>query len=110
MEYRYNVCLLVSCTDHFFHVECVNNMIGDKMFIKCPICMKIYGKQTGTQPNGTMKASIMKGTKCAGFNCDSIIISYNFPNGNGYTGTSRNAYLPYNQDGLKNFRIIQGSF
>lgn len=83
---KYTACCLKNCMDHFFHVECLNNMIGSNSFLKCPICSKIYGKQTGTQPKGTMKAYIMKGVKCEGFNCDTICIDYNFPDGNGYSG------------------------
>ena len=86
MGYQYNVCLFEKCADHFFHTDCINNMIGSNNYIKCPICSKIYGKQTGTQPDGTITASILTGTKCSGFTCDTINVSYSFPNGSGYTG------------------------
>ena len=86
MGYQYNACLFEKCADHFFHTECISNMIGSNSYIKCPICSKIYGKQTGTQPDGTITASIMTGTKCSGFTCDTLCVTYNFPNGNGYTG------------------------
>ena len=83
---NYKACLLNGCQDHFFHVECLNNMIGPNNFVKCPNCSKIYGKLTGTQPPGTMKSYILKGTKCEGYNCDTICIEYYFPDGNGFTG------------------------
>lgn len=94
-----HVILLENCSDHYFHSECLEMMIGDKTSIKCPNCNKIYGIMTGDMPPGTMSVKILKGYKCSGFKCDTIEMSYNFPNGTGYTGTSRVGYLPNNQEG-----------
>jgi hypothetical protein len=110
MNYQYKVCMLQNCSDHFFHTECLSNMIGENNFIKCPVCSKIYGKMTGSQPPGTMSVNLMKGTKCSGFNCDTICVNYTFPGGKGFTGTSRTAYLPYNQDGLKVLGLFKEAF
>ncbi len=85
---NYQACLLDRCQDHFFHVDCLNNMIGSNNFLKCPNCSKIYGKLTGTQPPGSMKSYLLKGTKCEGFKCDTICIEYNFPNGNSFSGNN----------------------
>ena len=107
---KYNVCLFEKCQDHFFHVDCINNMIGTNNFIKCPICSKIYGKLTGNQPPGTMTASVMKGTFCSGYSCDTICVNYNFPGGSGFSGTSRTAYLPNDKDGMKILGLFKEAF
>lgn len=86
LEDKYNVCLLDKCSDHFFHLDCLNSLIGSNNFVKCPVCSKIYGKQTGNQPPGKMTANIMTGTRCSGYNCDTICVIYNFQGGPGYSG------------------------
>ena len=106
----YNVCLFEKCADHFFHLDCINNMIGTNDFIKCPVCSKIYGKLRGTQPPGTMNVKIMKGTFCDGFNCDTICIDYNFLDGSGFSGTSRTAYLPDTKEGIKVLGLLKEAF
>jgi deltex-like protein len=96
----YNVILLKKCSDHFFHVECLINLIGDKQSIKCPICNKVYGILIGDQPNGTMKCYVDKNLKCDGYErSTTIVIKYYFPHGTNYSGTSRVAYLPNTQEG-----------
>jgi len=109
LDGKYPVCLLEKCTDHFFHTDCINNMIGSNNFIKCPICSKIYGKLMGTQPPGTMTASIMKDC-CSGFSCDTICVTYSFPNGKDFSGTSRSAFLPNNADGIKILGLFKEAF
>jgi len=106
MALNYDVVLLEKCLDHFFHVECMADMVGKNNFIKCPVCMKIYGIQVGTQPPGTMTARIDNNVKCSGFDVSSICIDYTFPggkkdDGTAFTGTHRRAFLPNNNDGLK---------
>lgn len=105
----FNALLLEKCSDHFFHVECINNLIGDKNYIKCPVCSKIYGILEGDMPYGTFNA-YKSPQRCAGYNCDSIIIQYNFPNGTGYTGTNRTAYLPNNREGREVLAMLKVAF
>jgi deltex len=106
-----HVVMLEKCSDHFFHRECLLSMIGKENFIKCPVCSKIYGVQTGTQPPGEMTAYIDYHTRCAGFeNCNTIVIKYSFPNGHNYTGTSRHAYLPDTLDGRKTLGLLKVCF
>ena len=110
LNHNYNVCLFEKCIDHFFHIDCVKNMIGSNDFIKCPICTKIYGKLTGTQPPGTMKVNFMRGTFCDSYKCDTICINYYFPDGNGYSGTSRTAYIPDTKEGIKVLGLLKEAF
>jgi deltex-like protein len=106
-----DVILLSKCQDHFFHKECMENMIGKNSFIKCPICLKIYGVQTGTQPPGTMTAVVSSQVKLLGHEKEStIIITYVFRSGKDYTGTSRVGYLPYNKDGIKILGLLKVCF
>ena len=108
-NFQYNVVLLENCVDHFFHIECLNNLIGDKTSIKCPVCSKIYGILMGNMPYGTFNAYKIQ-QRCQGFNCDTILINYNFPSGNGYSGTSRNCYLPNNKEGREVLALLYIAF
>jgi len=108
-NFQYNVILLENCVDHFFHIECLNNLIGDKTSIKCPVCSKIYGILMGNMPYGTFNAYKIQ-QRCQGFNCDTILINYNFPSGNGYSGTSRNCYLPNNKEGREVLALLYIAF
>jgi hypothetical protein len=110
-EYQFKVVMLDRCFDHFFHVECLAEMLGDKKFIKCPICMKLYGIQTGDQPPGVMRAYIDNGIKCSGHeDYDSIVIEYSFKHGHNYTGTSRVAFLPNSPMGMKILGLLKVCF
>jgi hypothetical protein len=105
-----HVILLDNCSDHYFHLECLEMMIGDKEFTKCPNCNKIYGIMTGDQPPGTMKVKILKKQKCDGFNCETIEMSYEFKNGKNYTGTYRVGYLPHNKEGIELLGLFKVGF
>jgi hypothetical protein len=110
MAYKFNVIMLDKCTDHFFHLDCMSDMIGDNEFIKCPVCNKIYGILKGTQPPGTMYAYVDSKIKCAGFKEGSIMITYHFDGGKGYSGTTRQAYLPDNKEGRKTLGLLKICF
>lgn len=105
-----HVILLENCSDHYFHLECLEMMIGDKDFTKCPNCNKIYGIMTGDQPPGTMKVKILKKNKCDGFKCETIEMSYEFKNGKNYTGTYRVGYLPDNIEGREILGLFKVGF
>lgn len=108
----YDVVLLNECNDHFFHIDCILNMIGEeKQYAKCPNCNLIYGIMIGDQPPGTMKVYAEKKHKCDGYRKNNtLIIEYQFPNGKGYEGTSRTAYLPDNQEGREILALLRVAF
>jgi deltex-like protein len=109
--YQFKAVMLDKCFDHFFHQDCLADMIGDKKFIKCPICMRLYGIQTGDMPPGSMKAYIDKTIKCSGHESyNTIVIKYKFSNGNNYSGTSRTAYLPDSPIGMKILGMLKVCF
>lgn len=111
LKFEYNVIMLDQCQDHYFHLECLINMKGEKDFIKCPICFNIYGVQTGEQPPGTMMAYIDKNSKCASYEqFDTIVIYYNIPSGKIYSGTRRVAYLPSNDKGWEILGLLKVCF
>jgi len=43
---------------HFYHKECIEyqfkSSAKDNPYVKCAVCNKIYGKQVGEMPSGTM--------------------------------------------------------
>jgi deltex-like protein len=111
-----DVVKLCRCEDHFYHIECLHNLIKDKKGggFKCPICQKIYGILVGTMPSGSMTAKITN-SKCAGFPHDkTIVISYYIPdgqqNGKYFSGTSRIAYLPNNKEGREVLALLKIAF
>jgi len=107
----YDVLLLNNCSDHFFHLECMFNLVGDKESAKCPNCNKIYGILTGDQPKGTMYVELSNEFSCDGYeDVGTILIYYNFPNGRNYTGTNRCAYLPNNKEGREVLALLKVAF
>ena len=86
------------------HYGCLKMLIGDKEWIKCPVCGTIFGKMIGDQPNGTMTWTVNKLMQCDGYpDCGTIIINYNMYAGKrgtiNFPGTHRVGYLPDNEEG-----------
>ena len=108
---KLNVILLKNCHDHFFHIECLDLLIGNKKSFKCPNCSKIYGILIGDQPPGSMSAHISYNFHCSGFeDCDTIVIKYDFPSGSEYSGTYRTAFLPNNKEGKEILGLLKVCF
>jgi hypothetical protein len=117
LKQEIDVVKLYKCEDHFYHIECLNNLIKDKQGggFKCAMCQKIYGILEGSMPPGTMKVYISKSQKCAGFKENTIVISYyipsgKLPNGQYFSGTSRTAYLPNNKEGREILALLKIAF
>jgi len=115
INHEINVVKLYRCDDHFYHIECLSQLIKDQKGFKCAMCQKIYGILEGTMPPGSMTARISKSSRCQGYPHDStIVISYNIPsgyqNGKYYSGTSRVAYLPNNKDGREVLALLKIAF
>ena len=105
----FNAVLLEKCMDHFFHIECINNLLGEKESFKCPVCSKIYGILMGDMPPGQFRAYIIN-DRCSGYNCNTIVINYNIHSGSGYSGTSRTSYLPNNPEGREVLALLKVAF
>lgn len=73
-------------------------MLGDKKWIKCPICSTIYGKMIGDMPDGKMTHYVDNKMICPGYPAGTIVIRYDMynthRNGVNVPGTSRVGYLP----------------
>lgn len=111
LEETINVVLLDKCTDHFFHIECLSLLIGDKDNFRCPNCSMIYGILIGDMPYGTMTAYISKNTHCDGYKKNgTIIINYYFPDGDTYSGTIRECYLPDTKEGREILGLLKVAF
>ena len=63
---------------HIYHGACLSNMLGGRKWLKCPVCMTIYGKMTGDMPKGKMTVNVDKSLKCNGYGPGTIIINYSF--------------------------------
>lgn len=104
--------------NHSFCATCIDNAF--KYQKKCPICSEVYGLIIGNQPQGHMFTTTTS-QKLPGYEkCGTITITYHFdggvqgqnhPNpGRRYTGTTRSAYLPDNDEGRKVLKLLQKAF
>ena len=104
---------MLGCS-HKYHKHCLLQLIGNKKWAKCAICMTIFGSMTGDQSDGTMTHYVDKNTRCQGYNAGTIIIDYNMKNGqrNGkhFSGTHRTAYLPDTKEGWEVFYLLREAF
>lgn len=105
------------CENHFFHLECALNLLGNENFIKCPICNIIYGILIGDMPPGNMVVSIFPKEimSCESFeNFGTIEITYMIPsglfNGQKFSGTNRKAYLPDTPEGREILKLLKIAF
>ena len=116
INHEIDVVKLHRCEDHFYHMECLYNLIQDKKGggFKCALCQKIYGILLGTMPPGTMTAKISKSKKCSGYKENTIVICYNIPSGiqnnKPFSGTSRTCYLPNNKEGREVLALLKIAF
>lgn len=111
---------LRGCKGHGFHAKCISQCIDAGGTLQCPVCSQRYGApKTGTMPtNGQMTVHRNASQHLPGYSQDGIIsIRYYFPDGiqgpehpkpgERYAGTSRQAYLPDNQEGNEVLRLLQ---
>ncbi|CAM9500711.1 unnamed protein product [Chrysoparadoxa australica] len=110
---------LQRCTGHFFHAPCIQQSF-DLLGPKCPTCQTQYGVVTGTQPDGEMTDRRIR-SSCSGYpNYGTIHIVYSFPGGiQGqrhpnpgvpYSGTTRHAFLPDNEEGREVLALFRLAF
>ncbi|CAB3997410.1 E3 ubiquitin- ligase DTX3L, partial, partial [Paramuricea clavata] len=103
---------------HSFCAGCID--VAFRHQKKCPVCSQVYGPLIGNQPPGTMTVNAQS-TSLPGLGlCDTIVITYRFPNGtqgpnhpnpgNSYSGTIRIAYLPDNKEGRKILNLLRKAF
>lgn len=108
---------------HRFHKICIQEAFKH-MQPKCPVCQTWYGPPMGNQPeNGKMTVTFNKMSPVPGYQGTSkgaIVIQYHFPSGvqkagdirpgQPYSGTSRQAYLPNNDEGKRVLKLLQLAF
>ncbi|CAD8187421.1 unnamed protein product [Paramecium pentaurelia] len=101
----------MSCS-HQFHYVCLQPLLNNN-FLKCPVCNQIVGQLKGDQPDGIMEVKTIK-QRCEGYKCNTIQIKYIFHNGlrNGkyFSGTTRFAYLPENEEGKYVLSLLRKAF
>ncbi|KAI6651514.1 E3 ubiquitin-protein ligase DTX3L [Oopsacas minuta] len=109
---------LIQCK-HEFHEPCISKAIETKP--RCPLCMSPLGVQRGNQPAGGLMTHSTLFYPLPGYpNHGTIKIHYQIPSGvqnkshpnpgTYYPSTSRTAYLPANQKGLKVLGLLRVAF
>mmetsp|Transcript_18568 Transcript_18568/g.44632 ORF Transcript_18568/g.44632 Transcript_18568/m.44632 type:complete len:210 (-) Transcript_18568:52-681(-) len=109
------------CGGHYFHKHCALNpgMVKGQC-LRCPVCKKLYGVQTGAQPSGTMQIQHLPNA-CEGYpGTGTFVIDYTFPHGvqvegmvapgQSYSGTHRQAFLPDNEEGKQVLGLLKLAF
>ncbi len=107
----------------YFSVDTVRGEYKAKGCFICPVTSQlIFGVRTGDQPaDGTMSSYVDRSMSLPGYEgYGAIVIDYHFPDGTQsrehrnpgarYTGTSRRAYLPNNQEGQHVFELLKTAF
>ncbi|XP_038071142.1 probable E3 ubiquitin-protein ligase DTX3 [Patiria miniata] len=104
---------------HRFCKSCIARAL--KSNYRCPVCRKECGEPRGNQPNGTMKSETASYFHLPGYPDDNVItIRYNIPSGmqtadhpnpgSHFTGITRTAFLPDNQEGKEVLRLLEIAF
>ncbi|XP_031177453.1 E3 ubiquitin-protein ligase DTX3L-like isoform X3 [Sander lucioperca] len=86
----------------------------------CPVCRDVFGMMKGDQPDGNMTWHSCFSSLPGFPGCNTIVINYaissgkqteNHPNpGQYYSGISRTAYLPDNEEGREVLRLLKKAF
>jgi len=110
------VVLMSKCTDHCFHLECLEMQMGQGDHLKCAICSVTYGVRTGDMPKGKMT------WKKESFCCDGYagintwVVKYSFNGGKhpvtgkSYNGDGRWCYLPDTAEGRQVLALLVKCF
>lgn len=103
---------------HSFCSSCLDAAFSVKP--ACPLCNTYHGLYTGTQPDGTMSEARISQCLPGYEKYGSIVIRYSFPAGiQGrnhpnpgvrYSGTTRIAFLPANEEGEKILKLLRKAF
>ncbi|XP_038071235.1 uncharacterized protein LOC119740106 [Patiria miniata] len=105
--------------NHRFCKTCIDQAL--KNDYKCPVCQTVCSQPKGNQPKGTMKHNTDRYLHLPGYEQDGVItIAYHIPSGTQwadhpnpgklFTGTSRTAYLPDNQEGREVLVLLRKAF
>ena len=107
-----NIIKLDKCSGHYFHKDCIE-LCHKQAHLRCPICGVIYGIMTGDMPKGSMRLIKYPSSAVdweAYPNTDILEVHYVFRGGKRdeilFPGTSRVAYLPYNDEGIEVLRLL----
>ena len=98
------------CDNHYFHDDCIRMLFTTTGFRWCPICRYEYLPSFGSQPPGGIMTFDVIQSPLSGYTCKTIRIRYSFPDGEykgvSYTGNTRLAYLPDNEEGNIVLRML----
>ena len=104
---------------HVFHTHCIRGSLSHGR--KCPVCRKpVGGTPEGRCPSGTLRIHLTT-NDCPGFtHCKAIQLDYSIPSGKQssyhekpgqpFTGDTRTAYLPNNEDRRRLLHRLKFSF
>ncbi|XP_033632831.1 probable E3 ubiquitin-protein ligase DTX3 [Asterias rubens] len=110
--------VLDKCKHRFCNV-CITEVL--KRSYRCPVCQTVCRQPKGNQPEGTMTMQHETFYHLPGYGNDGVItIRYIMPSGiqsedhpnpgKPFTGVTRTAYLPDNQDGLQVLSLLKKAF
>lgn len=113
------VAVAIQKCGHRFHQDCIDQALEHAK--KCPTCRIALGEPIGSCPVGTMKIRVKDSLHCDGFGCmETIVITYSILDGiqskehenpgSLFTGTTRNAYLPYSEEGKALLKRLRYAF
>lgn len=105
--------------EHQFCRDCLRRSVRSQGKI-CPVCRDVFGALQGDQPPGTMRHA-RRPAPLPGFDgCGTIVIDYCIPSGiqteehpkpgRLFSGASRTAYLPDNEEGNEVLRLLTKAF
>lgn len=107
-------CVSLPC-GHTFHPGCIRRML--EMSGKCAICNRVHIMPQGDTPQGSMRHTILNRCIHGYPDCDTIEITYRIPSGTQseghpnpgrhFTGTTRLAYLPNNEEGNEALQLLK---
>ena len=109
-------CRQLRQCQHVFHEQCMKDMLMSTG--KCAVCNSVVVTIRGNCPSGTMSVSTSSSQSLPGHSDVGLIaIHYSIPGGTQeeghphpgqpFTGTNRNAFLPYNAEGREAVRLLQ---
>ena len=105
----------VNTCKHMFHKECLSSAFQLCNKKQCPVCRATLGEPKGSCPKGTMEVHRRTDKPCTGFEslntlCISYTIEPGVEAGKTFSGTTRNAYVPDNDEGRRLVKRLRYAF
>lgn len=114
VERDQNIIRMSDCFGHYFHDTCISQCRQGQPYVKCPVCSTLYGIQSGDMPSGTMKIQKLRGSlpgiSAKFFYKIEYLVQPVIINGEYYQGTSREAFMPGDNEGSQMLSLLVWAF